>query len=362
MRIHHVIAGFTLTTFFTAVAAQGADPRLLNLVMPDATSLAGANVTNAEITPFGQYILTSLTANANQELQTFITTTGFDPRHDVSEILAASSGTAANPSGLVLAMGNFQVPQITAAISSKSPELTVQTYGGATLITGPATQTTTGTPQPSFAIAFLGTNIAIVGDVASVKASIDRSAGANAINPTLAAQVQTLSTTEDAWAVTSQSAAALLGGLGTTAGTSGTSGSLSNPFGQVFNGIQSSSGGIKFGSTVVITGQAVTTDAATAKSLADLIQGVAAFASMATAGGQNPQAASIVQLLQGLTVAANGVDVNIALSIPETQLETLLNGFKNQANPANPELRKSVKPAMAPRGAAVAPLAVAEAH
>jgi hypothetical protein len=353
MRIHYAIAGITLTTLFTALAAQGADPRLLNLVMPDATTLAGANVTNAGITPFGQFVLNSMTVSGNQELQTFITTTGFDPRHDVSEILAASSGNAANPSGVVLAMGNFQVPQITAAITAKSPELTIQTYGNATLITGPAAKKN----EPTFAIAFLGTNIAIVGDVASVKAAIDRSASANSIDPALAAQVQTLSTTEDVWAVTSRSAAALLPGLGAVGGTS-SGGAPANPFGQMFNGIQSSSGGVKFGSTVAITGQAVTTDAATAKSLADVIQGIAAIASM-TGGQNNPEGASIVQLLQGLTVAANGVNVNIALNIPETLLESIVNGFKN---PAKPELKKSAKPALAPQHRTVAPMAVADAH
>src|SRR6185437_5743984 len=210
MRIHHAIAGITLTTLFTALTAQGADPRLLNLVMPDATTLAGANVTNAGITPFGQFVLNSMTVSGNAQLQNFITTTGFDPRHDVSEILAATSGNATNPSGVVLAMGNFQVPQITAAITAKSPELTIQTYGNATLITGPAAKNAATTTATAFAIAFQGTNIAIMGDVASVKAAIDRSASANSIDPALAAQVQTLSTTEDVWAVTSRSAAALL--------------------------------------------------------------------------------------------------------------------------------------------------------
>lgn len=349
MRIHHAIAGLTLTTFFTAITAQAADPRLLNLVMPDATTLAGANVTNAEITPFGQFVLNSMTVSGNAQLQNFITTTGFDPRHDVSEILAASSGNAANPSGLVLAIGNFQVAQITAAITAKSPELTIQTYGSATLITGPTPQTINGKTGTAFAIAFQGTNtpnIAIMGDVASVQAAIDRSAGANSINPALAAQVQALSTTEDLWAVTSQSAAAMLPGLGAVGSPSSTGGAASNPFGQMFNGIQSSSGGIKFGTTVAITGQAVTTDAATAKSIADVIQGLAAIASMAGAGGQNnPQAASIVQILQGLTVAASGVNVNIALNIPETTLESIVNGLKNPT----PAVKPAMKPARAPQ-------------
>ncbi len=111
MRTNTLLAGITLTALFSATTVFGADPRLLNLVMPGVTTLAGANVTNAEITPFGQYVLTQLTSSVNQELQTFVTATGFDPRHDISEILAASSSNVANPSGLVLAIGNFKRPR-----------------------------------------------------------------------------------------------------------------------------------------------------------------------------------------------------------------------------------------------------------
>jgi len=335
MRTNYLIAGFSLTALLYGGTARAADPRLLNLVMPDATTLAGANVTNAEITPFGQYILSQLTSNVSQDFQTFVNTTGFDPRKDINEVLAASSGSTANPSGLMLAIGNFQVAQITAAIAAKGPALTVQTYGGATLITS-----TSGKATSSFA--FLGTTIAIAGDTASVKAAIDRSTGVNSITPALAAQVQTLSTTEDAWAVTSSPATLLIPGLSTTPATGGTS-----PFGgigQMFSSIQSSSGGVKFGSTVVITGQATTTDAASAKSLADVFQALVSIAAMA--GGQNPEVASIAQLLQGLKVTANGAVLNLALSIPETQLETILNGMKNQS-------KQGAKPSLKPASLAI---------
>jgi hypothetical protein len=57
------------------------------------------------------------------------------------------------------------------------------------------------------------------------------------------------------------------------------------------------------------------------------------------AGGQDPQIAAFAQVLQGLKVTTDGSTINLALSIPETQLETLLNGLKNQAKPA------TIKPA-----------------
>ncbi len=341
MRTNILLAGFTLTALVSATTAFGADPRLLNLVMPDATTLAGANVTNAEITPFGQFVLTQLTSSVDQELQNFVTTTGFDPRRDISEILAASSSSVNNHSGLVLAIGNFNVPQITAAIAAKAPTQAVQTYDGATLISA-------ANPKSSFSLAFLGTNIAIVGDTVSVKAAIDRSPNANSIDPALAVQVQSLSTSEDAWVVTTSPLTSLIPGLGASPASPATGTSTPtapvSPFSGMFSSIQGSSGGVKFGTNVQITAQVLTTDAASATSLANVLQALVSIASMA--GGQDPQIAILGQILQGMKVTTDGAAINVALSIPETQIESILNNVKNQAKPA---VRRAVKPAIATR-------------
>jgi hypothetical protein len=340
MRTNFLLAGFTFTSLLATATAFGADPRLLNLVMPDAATLAGANVTNAEITPFGQYVLTQMTSNVGKELQTFVTATGFDPRRDVSEILAASASNVTNPSGLVLALGNFQVSQMTAAIAATAPQLSVQTYGGATLITA-------AKPKAGFSIAFLGTNIAILGDTPSVKAAIDRSSSVNSLNPALAVQVQALSSTEDAWAVSNTPVTSLIPGFGAKTNTAAGQSPLPQ-IAQMFSSIQASSGGIKFGSTVEITGQATTNDAASAKSLADIAQALVAIVSMS--GGQNPEMATFAQILQGMKVTANGTAINLALSIPETQIETILNSMKQ----AKPIVRPAaIRPAVSPRPAVV---------
>jgi hypothetical protein len=329
-----------------------ADPRLMNLVMPDATTLAGANVTNAKTTPFGQYVLTQLTDTMAQQIQAFVTATGFDPRQDVSEILAASAGTAANPSGLVLAAGNFPVAQMTAAIAAQGSQLTVQSYGGATLITG-------GDAKATWSVAFLGTTTAAMGDTASVKAAVDRSNGVNSITPALAAQVQALSTTEDAWAVTNTPISTMLAGLTgppatATTPTTGATASPISQFGQMFNSIQSWSGGVLFGSNVQITGQAITADAGSAKSIADVITALVSIATMSngqTAGGQGSAFSSLAQLLKGLTVTASGTTINLAMSVPETQLENVLNSLKT------PAAKPAARPAAAPKALAAPPSA-----
>lgn len=347
MRITCLTAGLAFSALVCA-GANGADPRLLNLVMPDANTLAGVNVTNAEITPFGQYVLNQLTLSSNDDLQKFITATGFDPRHDVTEILAATAGSLGKQNGLVLALGNFNVDQLTAALTKSSADATLQNYGGATLILGNTKQ------QVQEAVAFMGSTIAILGDVDSVKAAIDRSPHANSINPDLAAQVQKLSLNEDAWAVTTNSVSALLPGLvpGSASGsaTPAPTGAASGGLGQIaqmFKGIVGSNGGVKFGDTVVITGQAVTVDAQTAKSLSDVIQALASIASMAAAGN-DPNMAAMAQLLQGLKVAADGVDVNLTLTVPETQLEAVINQMKQPRKLAPAARPRAPRPATVP--------------
>src|ERR1700736_4789309 len=94
-----LLAAVTLT----AAALQAADPALLNLVMPDATVMAGINVQKAKTTPFGQFLLTQMPTGSG--LTEFTTATGFDPRQDLTEVLMASN--AQQHDGLVLARGTF---------------------------------------------------------------------------------------------------------------------------------------------------------------------------------------------------------------------------------------------------------------
>ena len=259
----------------------------------------------------------------------------------MTEILAATSGSLDKPNGLVMALGTFNVDQLTAALAAKSSGASTEDYNGAKLVLGKTEN------QQQEAIGFMGSTVAVLGDVASVKAAIDRSWRCDSINPALATQVQNLSLNNDAWVVTTNSITALMPGLagapGAPAGPGGAAG-LSQ-MAQMFKGIVGSNGGIKFGDMVVITGQAVTVDAPTAKSLADVVQAIASIAAMAGAGN-DPNVAALAQLMQGLKVTADGVNVNITLSVPEAQLEAVINQMKKPR--AAPAARPGTKPALAP--------------
>jgi hypothetical protein len=300
MRLIAVLAAAFTTTL------SAADPALLNLVMPDATVLAGINVQRAKTTPFGQFLLTQLPTG--DPLNTFVASTGFDPRQDVVEVLMASN--AQPKSGLVLAAGTFNPAKIAAALAADSKHRST-TYDGVQLITS-VDSTDTG------AIAFLSAGIAAVGDVASVKAAVDRRNGRNAIDPGLAAKAASFAAA-DAWSAT-------IAGISMPAGDD-----TNNPFAGVLKTIHQASGSIVLASPVQISIEAVAANDQDATSLSDVLKFVMSM--MQT----NPQA----NLLSGLRVTADHSIVKVQLSIPEDQLEELI----KTAKPADRKARKAALPA-----------------
>ena len=298
----------------SGTSAFAADPNLLNLVMPDAKVLAGVNVTSARISPLGQFVISKI-GLVGQEPQQFFAATGFNPLQDVTEILAATSADPTNPGGLILASGTFSVDKITAALAGKT-NLQVQSYGGAILIVA-----TDAKANVTHAVAFFGTTLAIAGDITSVKAAIDRKTNPTSIDAALAVKVNQLSGSEDEWLISTASIAALLP-AGAGAGATG-------PAAQVlplFKSIQGFSGGVKFGDSVAITGEAVATTAQNASALEAVIKlGLALVSSNSAAVAKDPVLAQVIPLLQNLQVTTKDAAVDLALSIPEAQIEALVN-------------------------------------
>ena len=284
-----------------------ADSQLMNLVMPDAQMMGGINVTTAKTSPFGQFLLTQIAAQGGQQFETLATLTGFDPRRDLVEVLAASPGSAAGMKNfLVLAKGTFNVSQLTDALLKEGHGTQVTTYQGATIISG-----SHGKDQG--AVAFLGTSIAIAGDPDAVKAAVDRSSRINSVSPALTAKVASLSASQDAWAVSLEAVSAM-----TSKATTPATGPAAQAA-QFLKSIQAANGGIKFGSLIVVTAQAIATDVKSAGALADVVR---MFAGLAVLNGQKDSHAA--QILQSLQVSTDGVAVNLSLSLAENDAEQLL--------------------------------------
>lgn len=299
--------------FCGALPAKAADPQMLSLVMPNAQVLAGINVQQAMTTPFGQYVL-SLIAPQNQQLQGLAAATGFNPATDVTELLVASTGAPAH-TGLALARGTFDPAKIQAA-ATQAGAIT-ESYGGLTILEpkpapASATATATTTPPPTPGLVFFDATLAVMGDVPSVKAAIDRRTAPSVLPAALVTQVNQWSTSEDAWVVDT----APLSTLSLPAGAPKLPGGAQMT---AFQAVQQADSGVKFGTTVTVTTQAQTDTAQDATALAGILQFVANLAQ-----AQASQNATSTALLKALTVSATGTTVNLTLSLPEAQIEQLV--------------------------------------
>jgi hypothetical protein len=285
-----------------------ADPQLLAMAPGDATTFAGINVTQAKTSQFGQFVLNNIPQNA--DIQKFISETGFDPSTDITEVLVAAtigapSTSGAHPSvssGLFLAKGTFNIQKIVATATTDQ-KVQVSMYSGVQLVT----------VDGEVAFGLIDASTLAAGDVASVKAALDRRNGSGSIiDAGVLARINQLSTTEDAWSVSTKgfpTGFPMMGG-------SGDSGSA------ILQSIQQSSAGIKFGSSVVLTCQVIADSAQDAQSLSDVAKMLSQMVTMHSGTGGAPS--ELTNLLKSLTIATDGTAVNLSLTVAEDQLEALV--------------------------------------
>jgi hypothetical protein len=299
MNARILLAATLVATSCGVLPAKAASQQLLGLVMPDAKVLAGVNVDQAKATPFGVYVLGQI-APQDQGLQQLTTLLNFDPRRDVSELLVASTAVAGH-TGLLVARGFFDPAKIAAAALLAGAK--TETYNGINILED---------PKQANGAAFLDSTLVVLGDVANVKAAIDRQKTPSVLPIALSSQVSQWSQTEDAWVVATvpPSLLKLSPGAPQVPGLTGQS---------AFTTVQQIAGGVKFGSDVTLTAVAQTDTAENATNMANALQFLANMAQMQTA--QNPQAAA---LLKSLTVTAQRNNVNIGLSLPADQFEQLV--------------------------------------
>ncbi|MBZ5728175.1 MAG: hypothetical protein LAP87_24715 [Acidobacteriia bacterium] len=296
----------TTATLFTVFAggltARAADSQLVGLVMPDAKVIAGVNVDQAKASPFGQYVLTQMQST---DLQQMTALTGFDPTRDVHELLVASSGpTGQHDNGLAVARGNFDISRITAAATAHGA--TTESYNGVTIIVD---------PKKTHGLAFLDSTLVVAGDLANVKAAIDRPKTGSSIPTALAVQVDQWSNAQDAWVI-SAVPPYTLHPPSTAVGIPGVGPNAQNAFGK----IEQAAAGVKFGALVVVTAQAQADTPQDATTMGDALKLLSNLALM-QAGQQNPQLAALVQ---SLSVTTQGNLLKVTFSLPEDQLQQLV--------------------------------------
>lgn len=306
--------------FLLAFPLAAADPKLLQLVMPDAKVIAGVQVDQTRNSLFGQYILSHMQVE-DGGFQKFIAQTGFDPRRDVSEILMASNWESNAPASrwLVMARGTFDPNRIAQSAQANGAALT--SFQGVNVLT----YTGHAKTDVQNGIAFLDASSAVLGDLPSVQAAIERQKSGAPPSGELLAKVDQLSANNDFWFVTlvpvSQFANAMP--------DPNLSGAMK---GNLLAAINQASGGIRFGDTVTITGEAITRSEKDAQALVDVVKFLAGLIQLNRQ--QDPAAGQVATLLDTLDCKTSGNITTISLAIPEGQLEQMLNTMRQQGRQA----------------------------
>lgn len=311
----------TLILALQVSAFAAVDPGLLRLVMPDAKVIAGLQVRETKNSLFGQYVLSHMQVD-DAGFKKFIAQTGFDPRRDVTEILMASNWEQSTPQSrwLVAARGSFNLAQITAG---------AKTYGGTVTDfqgVGILTYSEVAKPEVESGIAFFDSSRAVMGDLASVKAAIQRQQSNAAPTGDLLDRVRDLSSKNDFWFVT-------------TVPISEFAGAMPNPNlsgamkGDLLAAIHQASGGIRFGETVTISGEAITRSNKDAQALVDVFRFLAGLIQLNSEN--NKVAGQVSTLLDSMDLKTSGNVMTMSVAIPEQQLEQLLNSMHQERSQAH---------------------------
>ena len=117
--------------------------------------------------------------------QTMIAASGFDPLHDLDEVLIASTGAGKEAPTLVIARGTFNVPKLAANAVD---------YHGVPLVSN-------NSKDREGVFAFLDGSTALAGDGAAVKAAIDGRGQPAHLDPDLAAKAADYRDRYDIWAI-----------------------------------------------------------------------------------------------------------------------------------------------------------------
>jgi hypothetical protein len=287
-----------LTLVLFAGTLSAADKKLLNLVMPDVKVLAGVNVRGAAASPLGRYVL-ALTMERNRQFQQASTDFGVDP-HSLREILVASNSAPRYDMGIAIARGNFHPTTVIAKAVDRGA--VTEAYRSATLVTD---------AKHTVGLAFLGSNLLITGDLASVKAAIDRAAAPWSMPAALSARIAQLSAADDAWVVSTVPASKL---LPTSAVAAGASRGVSPQ--NILQNVERMSAGVKFGKLALVSALAQADSPETALLLGDTLKLVVNLL-QAQARQLAPDSA------QSLVVDPQGNLLNLSFHLTDTEFRKL---------------------------------------
>lgn len=297
------------TSLSTAVCSFAAvDSGLLALVPQNSQFVAGINVAASRDSDFGRYLSTRFSTDM-RDLDQLTAATGFDPRRDLQSLVFAGrspvSESDRNFKGIVLARGTFDEAKIRSAALAKGG--VVQTFSGVDLYTG-------GEGHHQNAFAFLQNDVLATGSIAQLKQAITNRSGRATLNGQLQKLITQAGTDNDVWFATIAPVSRFPMHFGPDPDQPADAS-------QTLQAVSAASGGIRFGSSVEITLDAVARSEKDASALADVLRFGASLLQMK--GESDPNVVALASALRQMIVTASGQNVHLALSVPEATIEQL---------------------------------------
>jgi ribosomal protein L12E/L44/L45/RPP1/RPP2 len=252
--------------------------------------------------------------------------------HDLDSVVVAASATelkktaAAQPPALVVLKGRFK-PELQSQLKGMAKKS--ETYRSVELMS-PPDDSSSGEPNKN-RIAFLDANTVLAGDLAEVRAAIDRfKAGHHtAARRGILDGTADLASKNDLWMVFELPANALKEAPPQAV--------------QMFSGVKGAELGISFQDGLGVQLNVRTKDDAAAATVAQAMQGLIALGAMSQS--QSPQAGEV---LKKIKIAPESSRVKLALSIDRSELEKIIKEARSSA--AAPKSTAAPAPAPEPKG------------
>jgi hypothetical protein len=173
-----------LPVLLAAPAFCADDVQLVDLLPSDAQIVVGVHVRTVVDSDLARNLTADLKGQA-ADWEKLLATSGFDPLHDLDEVLIASTGAGKKAPTLIVAHGTFDVAKL-------APN--AEEYHGVPLVVSRS-------KQAEGVYGFLDASTALAGDPEMVKAAIDRRGEPAHLDAALAAQVAEYREHYDVWAV-----------------------------------------------------------------------------------------------------------------------------------------------------------------
>jgi hypothetical protein len=294
-----------LAAVASCLGAFAADQALLKMLPGDAAFIAGINADQIRTSRFGQFLLDQLKSE-EQNMEKFVTSTGFDPRRDLQELIVASNDARGHGKAIVIARGRFDAARISQFARTSGADSTF--YRGIEILTGKGQS---GGNKGWMAI--LDPSTAIAGEQDAVRAAIERRAtNQGGVKAETLAKINELSTRYDAWMV-SASLERLADEVRPEVGQT--------MQGNLMAAMQSVTGGVRFGANVELMAEAVMRSDKDAQAMVDVVKFLAGMMQLSS---DEKKAAEFAKLLDKMDLKASGNQFRLSMTLPEELIETML--------------------------------------